>query len=144
MLAAIHSLKPQLHLVPRTHTHTPGLLYESCHAQAFVDELCRCILALADTHTDQTSTEANMCEGGAVVDQQQREMEARVQAMLLETLACDSVTVRVCAYTRLQAILTEEHAAREGGIGRQTGMLLESEVIYQIVLHRVSVRESHD
>ena len=85
-----------------------------------------------------------MYEGGAVVNEQRRDMEARVQAMLLETLACDSIAVRVCAYTRLQEILTEEDAAREGGIGRQTGMLLEAEVIYQIVLHGVSVRESHD
>ena len=120
-----------------------GLLYDASQAHTFVDALCVCVLSLGAAHAG-----AGSAPPSAGAQAELSELELRVHTMLLETLACDSVPVRVCAYTRLHQILEEEASRSDGrpmhchmhghghcGMHCRSLLLLDCEVLYQLVLH---------
>ena len=117
-----------------------SLRFNAARTPEFVDALMDAVGLLADGHGDCEDPAARQ---GAAASPRQA-MQARLQRLLLETLANPNEQVREMAYARLDALLQGAGAGVEGeGEGqvaldrarRGTLLLLEAEVVYQMVAH---------
>ena len=94
-----------------------GLLYDASNVEALVEALVDTMLALGSANESTP------------------DLQDRVWTLLLGTLACDSSTVRVCAYSGIHRRLEAEKESSSALLQRATSMMLDHEVTYQLVLH---------